>query len=260
MDASRFFLGTHEPTWLRKTDVPLFVSRRRLDRVFTRPPAARGSWCLDSGGFTELSMFGGWQTTPEAYLDDVYWGQSLGGLDWVAPQDWMCEPIILQKTGLTVQEHQRRTVENYLYLQKIQRGLHIIPVLQGWESADYLRCADMYRAAGVDLETLPTVGLGTVCRRQGTKEAAQIITDIRNKLPSVRLHGFGFKTLGLLRCGHLLHSADSLAWSYRARKAGQQLGCKHKSCSNCMIFALQWRESLLARLGYPGTRRALSLF
>ena len=34
---------------------------------------------------------------------------------FVSPMDWMCEPQILQKTRLTVEEHQRRTVANVRY-------------------------------------------------------------------------------------------------------------------------------------------------
>ena len=42
------------------------------------------------------------------YRDEV------GGLQCAAPQDWMCEPQIVAKTGLSVREHQQRTVENLL--------------------------------------------------------------------------------------------------------------------------------------------------
>ena len=54
-----FYLGTHHPSWLRKTDVPLFVSRRRLAGLKTLP-RARGPWALDSGGFQELILHGEW--------------------------------------------------------------------------------------------------------------------------------------------------------------------------------------------------------
>jgi hypothetical protein len=65
-----FWLGTHRPNWLGLTDVPLFVSRRTLAprRTF---PRARGVWALDSGGFSELSLFGEWQTSPRQYVAEV---------------------------------------------------------------------------------------------------------------------------------------------------------------------------------------------
>jgi hypothetical protein len=31
-------------------------------------PKARTGWALDSGGFSELSLYGGWWTTPEEYV------------------------------------------------------------------------------------------------------------------------------------------------------------------------------------------------
>jgi hypothetical protein len=59
-----FFLGTHQPNWLT-LGVPLFVSDRRLRRYRTLPRAA-APWALDSGGFTELSQYGTWDTGPTA--------------------------------------------------------------------------------------------------------------------------------------------------------------------------------------------------
>jgi hypothetical protein len=45
-----------------------------------------------------------------------------------------------------------------------------------------------------------------------------------------------------------LTSADSLAWSYRARRDHPLPGCTHKSCANCVHHALRWRAQLLRRL------------
>jgi hypothetical protein len=65
-------------------------------------------WALDSGGFTELSMHGRWTLSPRDYVAEVRsYVAALGRPDWIAPQDWMCEPWILEKTGGTVAEHQR---------------------------------------------------------------------------------------------------------------------------------------------------------
>jgi hypothetical protein len=64
----------------------------------------------------------------------------IGQLDWAAPQDWMCVPFILAKTGLSVEEHQRRTVTNYLKLKELASDLPFIPILQGWDLDDYLAC------------------------------------------------------------------------------------------------------------------------
>jgi hypothetical protein len=48
----------------------------------------------------------------------------IGCLDWAAPQDWMCEPFILAKTGLSVREY-RRTVASYLRLTELAPDLRV---------------------------------------------------------------------------------------------------------------------------------------
>jgi hypothetical protein len=64
---------------------------------------------------------------------------------WAAPQDWMCEPIVINGgtaggqrfagTHLSVAEHQRRTVANYAQLRDLAPDLPIIPVVQGWSDS-----------------------------------------------------------------------------------------------------------------------------
>lgn len=236
----RFYLGTHMTNWLAETDVPLFVSHRRLAPRRSLPRAA-GRWALDSGGFTELSMHGRWMTSPEEYVEATRrYSDEIGNLDWAAPQDWMCEPVMLDKTGLTVTDHQARTVENYLLLRDMAPDLPYVPVLQGWALADYLACADLYESVGVDLASLPTVGIGSVCRRQSETEIDVITGALADR--GIRLHGFGVKTLGLRQYAHNLASCDSMGWSYNARRNPPMDGHKHKSCANCLPWALRWRR------------------
>lgn len=235
-----FYLGTHETSWLAKTDVPLFISRRRLFQRKTLP-VARNSWALDSGGFTELSLYGGWRTTPHEYVRDVErFEREIGRLEWVAPQDWPCEPFMLEKTALTVEEHQLRTILNFERLRYALGGL-VVPVLQGWTRDDYLRHWEMYERFYFTLELEPVVGLGSVCRRQDTAEAGRIV----RSLAPLNLHYFGAKLTGLRSFGDALASADSLAWSYRARNDHPLPGCTHKSCANCLRYALRWRQRVL---------------
>jgi hypothetical protein len=242
----RYYLGTHMPNHMEQTDVPLFVSRRRLAKR-KRLPRPMGRWALDSGGFSELSMFGAWQTTPEQYVGEVRrFADEMGGLDWAAVQDWMCEPWITAKTGLRVPDHQRRTTESYQRLMDLAPDLPWVPVLQGWEHADYLRHMEQYAAAGIDLAALPVVGVGSVCRRQHTTAAAGILTTLAAF--GLRLHGFGLKTTGLRATARVLASADSMAWSAHARRRPALPGCTtHRSCANCLRYALRWREDVLDR-------------
>jgi hypothetical protein len=173
-----FLLGTHQPGWLARLEVPLFVSHRTL-RDRKQLPRARGRWALDSGGFTELTLYGGWQTSLGEYVEAVARYQAaVGKLVWASPQDWMCEPAMLQRTGLTVAEHQARTVDNYCALRQAAPTLPFIPVLQGWTLDHYPACVDRYAEAGVDLRAMPLVGLGSVCRRQASGEISQITTTL----------------------------------------------------------------------------------
>ncbi|MYU20780.1 hypothetical protein GTY84_02700 [Streptomyces sp. SID8352] len=237
---------------MKYTDVPLFVSNRPLSKL-KELYRARGRVSVDSGGFSELDGHGSWDygPTPRQYAGQVGRYVDEVGIDWAAPQDWMCEPWITAKTGLTVEEHQARTVGNYLDLKAIDDRLPIIPVLQGWTIPDYERCIDLYDRAGIDLRALPLVGIGSVCRRQGTEEAARLVTEIAGH--GIRLHGFGFKIDGLRRVARYLPSSDSMAWSAAGRREGQ--GCDfrfpasrgpHKNEANCLRYALGWRAEVLA--------------
>lgn len=238
----RFYLGAHHPNWLSEFESPLFVSHRTLSRYKRALPVAKSRWALDSGGFSELSMYGEWRTSPAEY---IRWARryrdEVGQLDWCAPQDWMCEDFIIAKTGLSIEIHQARTALNYRHLEGEAPDLPWIPVLQGQKLADYLRCWDMYDTLGIDLASKPLVGLGSVCRRQATHEISELVNVLTDA--GLSLHGFGVKISGLKLYGERLTSADSLAWSYRGRRVP---GCEpgHKNEANCRRFARQWRDSL----------------
>lgn len=268
--AQRFFLGTHQPSWLadpRVVSVPLFVSRRTLMRRKALPRAV-GKWSLDSGGFSELSLHGAWTITARQYAAEVRrYRDEIGGLAWAAPQDWMCEAVMLAKTGLSVEKHQARTVANFIELRSIAPDIPIIPVIQGWNLADYWRCEDLYRRAGVDLSAEPLVGVGTVCRRQGTSTATRIMRTLAAS--GLSLHGFGFKRTGLLASASDMASADSMAWSYSGRRSaplpghdvpGEGRRTGHINCANCIDFALIWLASLLTALADARSREQLDLF
>jgi len=256
MNSAGFFLGTHQPAWLGRLEVPLFVSHRTL-RSRRRLPRAQARWALDSGGFTELSLFGGWQTTVSEYVDAVArYAAEVGQLAWASPRDWMCEPVMLARTGRTVADHQALTVDNYCTLRQLVPGLPFIPVLQGWRLGDYLACVDRYTSAGVDLAAVPLVGIGSVCRRQATREIGAIVTELA--AAGLRLHGFGVKRRGLADYADSLASADSMAWSFAARRRPALVGCAdHINCANCPRYALAWRAAIARDLDGPRQLRLL---
>lgn len=244
-----FYLGTHETSWLGRTDVPLMVSHRRL-RARRTIPGGTGPVIIDSGGFSELSLYGWWMTSEQVYGAAIArYVENVGTIAWAAPQDWMCEPWIIAKTGLSVYQHQARTVGNYLRLTSDWPGLPFIPVLQGWTIKDYWDCADLYEQAGVRLADQPVVGAGSVCRRQDTMFAETLFRELYQA--GLSCHGFGVKTTGLARYSRYLTSADSLAWSFRARRDAPLPDHPHKACVNCLKYALQWREKVLDRIARP---------
>jgi len=249
-----FYLGSHHSAWLAFADVPLFISHRRLAARRNLPRAAT-AWALDSGGFTELDTCGRWRVTETSYLHSIArYHHEIGRLRWCAPQDWMCEPRILARTGLTVRDHQRRTVDSVLSLRTAHPPVPVIPVLQGWTIADYLRCAELYETAGIDLRAEPIVGVGSVCRRQATREIETLVTALGPDGLGLRLHGFGVSLAGSRRYGRSLASADSLAWSYAARRQRNPLnGCRHRSCQNCYRFARAFYDRAASALRQAAT-------
>ncbi len=68
------------------------------------------------------------------------------------------------------------------------------------------------------------VGVGSVCKRQGDPGSIVAVLDaIHQVRPDLRLHGFGVKLTALKHPAvrAMLWSADSMAWSYSARKQGR---------------------------------------
>ncbi len=241
-----FYLGAHHPNWLAELDIPLFISRNRLQERKTFP-RCRNRWALDSGAFTELSTHGKWTITSRQYAAMAQrFSDQIGNMRWAAPQDWMCEPFILKKTGLNIATHQSKTTVNYLALSEIAPRFPWIPVLQGFSRDDYMRHIDLYQVYRINLASLPLVGIGSVCRRQAMPEVTTILREIAAM--GIRLHAFGFKMEGVHLAQDSIVSCDSMAWSFNARRL-QRKWCQngtHKNCANCSEYALAWRQRLLA--------------
>jgi hypothetical protein len=147
-------------------------------------------------------------------------------------------------------------VANLVALRELAPEVPFVPVVQGWTLADYLRCVEMYLRAGIDLVAEPLVGVGSVCRRQSTEEIESIMRTLAGL--GLRLHGFGVKVRGLELYGGCLSSADSMAWSFRARRSAPLPGCVgHKNCANCLRYALLWRDDVLACMRAAIVREAV---
>lgn len=264
MSGFRFYLGIHHGCWLRTVPVPVFVSAVTLARYKRRLPRRPDGWvwALDSGAFSQIGEYGRWNTTPAQYAEAAsrYVSEVGGHCDFVAPMDWMCEPGMLAKTGLTVAEHQRRTVSSVQDLRSLAPHVPFAPVLQGWDLRSYLACAALYDAEGFDLKAEPVVGLGSVCRRQARDEIGRIVTVLGDECGLENLHGFGVKSQGVALYGSALRSSDSLAWSAGGRKVpGCAHGTRGKNEANCIAYGLEWRERVLASLN-PWHQTGLAVF
>lgn len=227
-------------------DMPIMCSDLRLKRV-VKLKRATDSVMIDSGSFT-IHDTGQEFDKPHVYADRIRRYQvEIGNIISVATYGRMCEPYILRKTGSTVERNQHLTIQSFCELRQEAPEVPWLPELQGWEERDYHRCVDLYASYGIQLETLPVVGVGTICRREGTKEAQQIISSIAAR--GIRIHAFGVKTSGLQVNHRNILSADSFAWSYGARRRTRE--CPHgivKWERNCPKFLRTWRDRVLAGL------------
>ncbi len=278
---TRVYIGAPTLAWVGRqdlADIPKCVSRNRVDGYKAKrlPPAA-GPVLWDSGGFMELKTHGRWRQTPEEYVAQTRRCVAQLGRDMVvgvAQQDWMCEQVVIDG-GVTregrfvgtrtfldpqwrlsfdemVELHQDLTTQNWVTLRRIAPDLPIFPVVQGFTVRQYERHLYELTRAGLGVTTEPLVGLGSVCRRQGTAEVTQIVRKLAAH--GVRLHGFGVGVSGLSLYGQDIISSDSTAGSYNKRvNVGH---CVHPDSGvkweqNCQIAARGWWEKACARLVQP---------
>lgn len=215
----RFFTGLHQPSDAQHFEC-CFISVSRLWK--RRGPFAVRKWIMDGEGFSTLHKHGRYVKTVAEYAAEIRRWSTNGHLLAAVSQDYMCEPVMLAKTGLTVAEHQRLTIERYDGLLKEDTGgVYIIPVLQGYSPEDYVSHIRQY---GRRLRPRAWVGVGSVCKRNGDPRAVEaVLRAIHEERPDLRLHGFGLKKTALASQAvrELLHTADSMAWSFSARKQGR---------------------------------------
>lgn len=227
--------------------MPLFLSRRRLAGRKSYP-RARGPWALDSGGFSELSLYGRWTVSAGQYIAEVRrFAEEIGNLQAAFQMDHMCEPSILASTGRSIADHQRLTTNNYLELVGRAPDLPWVPVLQGWSLDDYLRHAERFEQRGIALASLPLVGVGTLCRRQAGGGVVVILRTLAAR--GIRVHAFGVKRQVLPRSAGFLVSADSLAWSYAAKRGDGPAGMPRPSCQMSELPAVCPALAVIALAG-----------
>lgn len=239
------YLGTHQPSWLVKATVPLFVSYKRFGKYRNFPKSAN-EWALDSGAFTELSQHGKWTIPIGQYSEEVQQiRQETGRMQWATIQDWLCTPLVLERTGLSIREHQKRTVASLEELRKVAPEVTWLPVLQGWDAKSYLEHLGMYKASGFDLDKEQLVGVGSLAVRQKSGIVSQVLCLLNDE--GLRLHAFGLSIAGLSKVHKFVESVDSMVWSFIARRRRIKLAeCndKHSVCNNCLQYALKWHREI----------------
>lgn len=225
--AVKFYVGLHQPADAQHFDVACISINRLRGR---KKPVPCGEVLVDSGAFTELFIHGRYRHGVEQYAAELHRLYTSGVVKIAAAvaQDYMCEAFILAKTGLTIDDHQRLTVERYdalvAELKRLFGGeipFHVMPVLQGFAPQDYANHVRMY---GDRLTPGMWVGVGSVCKRQGDpRSIIAVLQAIAADRPDLLLHGFGVKKTSLLNAGvrMMLATADSMAWSFAARKQGR---------------------------------------
>lgn len=214
-----FYVGLHQPSHAQHFARCMVSVNRLRER---RSSFVVGEWMMDSGAFTELIQHGRYRHSVAEYAVEIRRWRDCGHLVAAVSQDYMCEPFILAKTGLTVAEHQRLTIERYDALMAEQTGVYILPVLQGYRPSEYV---EHIRHYGARLMHGAWVGVGSVCKRNADMGAIErVLMAIHSERPDLRLHGFGLKTTALeSSCVRdLLYSADSMAWSFAERQKEQQ--------------------------------------
>lgn len=204
-----------------------------------------GDWIMDSGAFTRIASGRG-HLLVDLYAKLIQRWARCGKLLAAVAQDFMCEPFTIARTGLSVEEHQRLTVEYYDTLLSVMPAsievhdsvrnhahlvarrpqddnvrnhtpVYIMPVIQGFRVHEYLRHIDLY---GDRLHESMWVGVGSVCKRNGNIGVVlEVLASIKSKRPDLRLHGFGLKQTALesSEIWELLYSCDSMAYSYSKR-------------------------------------------
>ena len=208
------------------------------------------SWILDSGSFTRLHIKGYHWSIP-SYFNQISRWSKCGNLVAAVSQDYICEPDCLGVTQGSIEDHQRWTILRYKALKKLMDSrlpkTYLMPVLQGYYPEQYVEHIRQY---GNLLEQGAWVGVGSLCKRNSNPpEIEGVLLAIVKERPDLKLHGFGIK-LNSLRSGliyQLLHSSDSLAWSFAARYEN-----KHENKLNSKQM-LEWAKQ------YDGEIRGLSV-
>lgn len=273
----RFYLGAHRLNWLWRglARGPLFVNvhlmlsksdERKANfgaGLFVRPtPLERATVDigLDSGGYTELKDYGLWRWSAAEHVWLVRrMFRELGRVDFAAPQDWPCGDETLRRTGLSVVEHQERTLRAYLEMMRLAPEIPWAPVLQGGAPIDFLRHVEAYQRAGIDLWTFQRVLLGSIAYRDDDPLIYQVVQALQRT--GIALHALGAKEdahpFGGFRFRRRIASAVSSL--IHRRKQGIVRFSSHRPLKPLRLIFIAITNAMWAYFSIAAERRSLAL-
>jgi hypothetical protein len=210
---------------------------------------------LDSAGFTSLMIHRGYDWTPAAYISQLctaYPWRRFSSLD-------LCVEPEIARDRAEVRERIAKTValnrECRLAAEDAGIADRLMPVIQGANAEDYLRCFD---AMSAHLRPGMVIGVGSMCRRNtgGEDGIIAIVERLDREIPKfLKFHIFGCKGQGLGAIAHMSHrvaSIDSQAYGVRARQLAMEERRRDPSFSKSNAFVAKvmenWWENQIARM------------
>lgn len=229
-------------------DLDILVSARMLIKMNTSSVAYRyisefRSVILDSGAFGSAFWDGGYTYSLDDYLEIVDRVQP----DYWVSMDYPCEPNIMR--DLPTRARIIKSVENTKILNAAPFP-GFLPVIQGWEVADYLYCVELMKQYQL---IKPVMGIGSICRRGKQAPIVEIIRHISEGLPGIKFHAFGVK-INTLRYNNgeilnYLHSIDTAAWQFNEKdELGGWRPRTHQEISRRLVG---YREKLNKKIHAP---------
>ncbi len=177
---------------------------------------------------------------------------------WVASADFCVEREVAPNRA-EVLDRISATVRLYreCLVAARDRGIadRLLPVVQGFHSADYLRCLDRM----FDLSWVPVIGVGSMCRRhiEGDDGILRVVDTLDRALGGApaTLHLFGIKTSAMAELGGhpRVASFDSQAWGVKARRDDYRAGVSKTNAYAARVMADWYLKQLaiLARAPEP---------
>lgn len=213
---------------------------------------------LDSAGFVAMSIFMGWPWTVESYVfglaahDQVH---RFSSMDLCVEKEVAADRHeLLERISKTIRLNRqiRRLSDEAGITHKF------MPVIQGAEADDYLRC---YEGIADVVPAGATIGIGSMCRRptRGPEGSMAVIDRLDRELPKeIRFHLFGIKSDGAeASCafGDRIDSVDSQSFGVRARRIANDRRAQDPTFSKTAVFVSgvmeEWYRGQSARLASP---------